>query len=48
MSELMVIGYDDEATANKAYEMAEFAGTLLKTSLSQEDEKELAEELAGS
>jgi len=60
VSELIVIGYNDQATATQAYNqvmeltedkfadaMKPYGGQVLKTSLSAEDEKELAHDLGG-
>ena len=51
MADLIAIGYPDEATAEAAAEearqLAREGGTVLKTSLSKDDEKELQDVLHG-
>ena len=50
MSDLVVIGYPDEATAEAAAEQARHLAddlTVLKTSLSRDDEAQLQEALHG-
>jgi uncharacterized membrane protein len=52
MADLIAIGYPDETTAHAAADeavaaMSKYGGTVLKTSLSQDDEKELQAALHG-
>jgi len=49
MADLIAIGYPDETTAYVAADEArKYGGTILKTSLSEQDEKELQDALHGS
>jgi uncharacterized membrane protein len=48
MADLIAIGYPDEATAEAVEAMSKFGGTVLKTSLSKEGEKNLQEALHGA
>ena len=48
MADLVAIGYPDEVTAEAAVEaMSKYGGTVLKTSLSKDTEKELQHALHG-
>jgi uncharacterized membrane protein len=45
MAELIAIGYPDEKTAEEAAALSRFGGTVLKTSLSRDAERELQDAL---
>jgi uncharacterized membrane protein len=47
MADLIAIGYPDETTAHAAADEARRLAAVLKTSLSQDDEKELQAALHG-
>ena len=47
MADLIAIGYPDEATAAAVEALSKYGGTVLKTSLSKEGERELQEALHG-